>query len=92
MAENGNEIKDFRQESCGSCGLKSVCKQTEEGCFTRGQRWKAITLAYLVPLVIVIGVIAIGSYLERSEFEMAIKAILGVAVYYFILWISKPKV
>lgn len=92
MAENGNEIKDFQQESCGSCGLKSLCKQTEEGCYTRGQRWKAITLAYLVPLVLIIGVIALGSYFKRSEFEMAIKAILGVAVYYFVLWISKPKI
>lgn len=84
--------KHSLEESCMSCGLKSVCKQTEEGCFTRGQRWKAITLAYLVPLVVVMGVIGIGSYLQRGELEMAIGAIVGVAVYYFVLWISKPKV
>lgn len=92
MAENGNEIKDFRQESCGSCGLKSVCKQTEEGCFTRGQRWKAIMLAYLVPLVIVIGTVVGCSYWQAGDTITAVSTLGVIAVYYFLLWLRKPKV
>ncbi|MCQ2341947.1 MAG: SoxR reducing system RseC family protein [Paludibacteraceae bacterium] len=92
MSQSESNSHFSQEESCHSCALKTVCKQTEEDCFTRGQRWKAITLAYLVPLVLVIGLIAIGSFFKRSEFEMAIKAILGVALYYFILWLTKPKI
>lgn len=81
-----------RQEACFACALKDKCQQTTETCFTKRQQWKALTLGYILPFVVLAGGIVAMSALQWSEMFIGCIALGFVAVYYFVLWLCKPKI
>jgi len=87
-----SEKADKMEEACVACALKDRCVQTVEDCFTRRQRWKALLLGYILPFVILAGGIVVMSGLEMDEMVIGGVALGFVAVYYFVLWLCKPKV
>jgi len=87
-----SEKQDKMEEACVACALKERCMQTEEGCFTRRQRWKALLLGYILPFVVLAGGIVVMSIMQMDEMVAGGIALAIVAVYYFVLWLCKPKV
>jgi len=88
MAENENKV----EEACVACALKDKCLQTAEDCFSRRQRWKALLLGYILPFVVLAGSIVVMSILKMDELVIGGIALGIVAVYYFVLWLCKPKI
>lgn len=88
MAQEENKV----EEMCVACALKDRCLQTAEDCFTRRQRWKALLLGYILPFIVLAGTIVIMSLFQMSEMMTGGIALAIVAVYYFVLWICKPKI
>ncbi len=80
------------EESCGACMLKDRCHRDAEDCFTRRQRWKALTLGYILPFVVLVAVIAVLEWQQWNEMLIGGVALGFVAVYYLILWMCKPKI
>lgn len=88
MAENENKT----EEACIACALKDKCLQTAEDCCTRRQRWKALLLGYILPFVVLAGSIVVMSIIGLDELILGGIALGVVAVYYFVLWLCKPKI
>jgi len=80
------------EEACLACALKDRCLQTAEDCFTRRQRWKAVLLGYILPFLVLAGGIVTMSMMQLDEMLMGGIALTFVAVYYFVLWLCKPKI
>ena len=53
--------------------------------------FKAVYLAYLIPLVILLAVILGLMFLGASELVSALAALGSIAVYYFLLWLFREK-
>lgn len=85
-----NELN--QQEACSACALKNKCQQTAETCYTQRQQWKALTLGYILPFVVLAGGIVLMSSLHWDEMVIGGIALGFVAVYYFVLWLCKPKI
>jgi len=88
MAEN----REKTEEACVACALKDKCLQTAEDCFTRRQRWKALALGFMLPFVVLAGGIVVMSCFQMDEMVMGGAALGFVALYYFVLWLCKPKI
>ena len=78
--------------SCGACALRNQCKLPENDNYSRAQRWKALTLAYILPFVLLAGVIAVTDALSDNEYLIGGLALATVAIYYLVLFWTKPKV
>jgi len=87
-----SEKQDKMEESCVACALKDRCMQTADDCFTRRQRWKALLLGYILPFVWLAGGIVVMSVMGLDEMVIGMVALAAVVVYYFVLWLLKPKV
>jgi len=87
-----SECENKPSNACGGCALKSHCSIVEDDRFTRRQRWKALSLGYIVPFVLLAGVIAATDCLTDNEYIIGGAALATVAVYYLILFIQKPKI
>jgi len=88
MAENDKKV----EEACVACALKDKCLQAAEDCFSRCQRWKALLLGYILPFVVLAGSIVVMSIVNMDELVLGGIALGIVAVYYFVLWLCKPKI
>ncbi|MCR5504713.1 MAG: SoxR reducing system RseC family protein [Elusimicrobiaceae bacterium] len=64
----------------------------EDDRYTRAQRWKALLLAYILPFVLLAGVIVLADWLTDNEYIIGGAALATVAVYYLVLFAVKPKV
>ena len=78
--------------ACGGCALKSHCTIVEDDRFTRRQRWKALSLGYIVPFVLLAAVIAVTDLLTDNEYLIGGLALATIAVYYLTLFFIKPKI
>ena len=78
--------------ACRGCALSEHCKVVEDDRYSRGQRWKAITLAYILPFVLLAGVIVVADCLTDNEYIIGGAALATVAIYYLVLFALKPKV
>lgn len=88
MAQNEENIAN----QCRSCTFAERCHQVPEDCFTSRQRWKAVALAFALPFFIILGGVIGLNALRYSEMVIGISVLIFVAIYYFILWLCKPKV
>jgi len=88
MVEEGTNM----EEACVACALKDKCMQNIDDCFTRRQHWKALLLGYILPFVVLAGGIIGMSLLQWDEMVIGGVALGFVAIYYFILWLCKPKI
>ncbi len=88
-----SECENKPTNSCGGCALKSHCSIVEEdNRFTRRQRWKALALGYILPFVLLAGVIVIADTLSDNEYLIGGLALATVGIYYTTLFFIKPKV
>ena len=78
--------------ACRGCALSDHCKVVEDDRYTRAQRWKALSLAYILPFVLLAGVIVLADWLTDNEYIIGGAALGTVAVYYLVLFAVKPKV
>lgn len=78
--------------ACRGCALSDHCKVVEDDRYTRAQRWKALLLAYILPFVLLAGVIVLADWLTDNEYIIGGAALATVAVYYLVLFAVKPKV
>ena len=78
--------------SCGGCALRAHCTLPENDKYSRKQRWKALSLGYIVPFVLLAGVIAITDALSDNEYLIGGVALATVAAYYLIMFFIKPKI
>ena len=78
--------------ACRGCALSGHCKVVEDDRYTRRQRWKALLLAYILPFVLLAGVIVVADWLTDNEYIIGGAALATVAVYYLVLFAVKPKV
>ncbi len=62
-----------------------------EVVLTATMGYKAVWLAYVVPLAILVAVMACMSLLGAGELCTGLSAIASVAVYYFIIWLMRAK-
>ncbi|MCQ2310491.1 MAG: SoxR reducing system RseC family protein [Paludibacteraceae bacterium] len=81
-----------KAEGCMSCSLKNQCRQTEESCYTQKQQWKALTLGYILPFVVLAGSVIGLSAVHINEWIICGVALGLVALYYLVLWACKPKI
>ena len=79
-------------KGCGACALRESCRLPENDHYSRAQRWKALAIAYIVPFVLLAGVIAVTDALSDNEYVIGGVALATVAVYYLTLFFIKPKV
>ncbi len=77
------------QPPTSMCGTHKV---VEDDRYTRAQRWKALLLAYILPFVLLAGVIVLADWLTDNEYIIGGAALATVAVYYLVLFAVKPKV
>ncbi len=89
-------MADCEQKSvssaCRGCALSDHCKVVEDDRYSRAQRWKAITLAYILPFVLLAVAIVVTDMLTDNEYIIGGVALGTVAVYYLVLFGIKPKV
>jgi len=64
----------------------------EDDRYSRAQRWKALTLAYILPFVLLAGVLALTDTLSDNEYLIGGLALATVAVYYLTMFFIKPKI
>ena len=78
--------------ACRGCALSDRCKVVEDDRYSRAQRWKALLLAYILPFVLLAGVIVLTDWLTDNEYIIGGAALATVAIYYLIFFIQKPKI
>lgn len=78
--------------ACHGCALSNRCKVVEDDRYSRRQRWKALFLAYILPFVLLAGVIVTADWLTDNEYIIGGVALGTVALYYLVLFAIKPKV
>ena len=78
--------------ACRGCALSERCKVVEDDRYSRAQRWKALLLAYILPFVLLAGVIVVTDWLTDNEYIIGGAALATVAIYYLVLFAVKPKV
>lgn len=80
------------ETDCSGCFFKDRCTIEAEDCFTRKQRWRAVMLAYILPFVVLAGVIIVISRLTENEYIIGGSALATVAIYYLIMYLIQPKI
>lgn len=78
--------------ACRGCALSDHCQVVEDDRFTRRQRWKALLIAYILPFILLAGVIVLTDWLTDNEYIIGGAALGVVALYYLVLFAVKPKV
>ena len=64
----------------------------DDSRYSRAQRWKAVVIAYIVPFVLLAGVIVGADWLTDDEYVIGGAALGTLVVYYLILFFIKPKI
>lgn len=77
---------DSFSASCEACKLKEVCNPAEhDECIPRRKSWGAVVLAYIVPFVVLIGVVIVLNGKLDNEPLVGTIALCSVGVYYILL-------
>lgn len=84
--------RDGDAGACIGCALKDRCLTNEDTNITRGQRWKAVLLAYILPFVVLLTVLIVVGTVCHNEYLAGGIALAGVAIYFVILFFNKPKI
>lgn len=72
--------------SCEACKLKEMCNPAEhDECIPRRKSWWAVVLAYIVPFVLLIGVVVLLNGKLDNEPLVGTLALCSVGVYYILL-------
>ena len=87
-----SECENESMHACSGCALKSHCTIMDDGRYSRRQRWKALLIAYIIPFILLAGVIAGADALTDNEYIIGGAALAVVAIYYLILFFRKPEV
>lgn len=88
MSESEEKIVEVKTPSAAEF---SVGEEVSVAVRRKVGLW-AVAVAYVAPLVILVGVLATASLLGLDEGIAALSAIGGVAIYYLLLWIFGGKV
>ncbi|MFR9603031.1 MAG: SoxR reducing system RseC family protein [Rikenellaceae bacterium] len=59
---------------------------------TMGMGRMAVVLAYVVPLVLMIILMALGAVLNLAEWGVALMGLVGVALYYCVLYLNRNRI
>lgn len=78
--------------ACHGCALSDRCKIVEDDRYSRRQRWKALLLAYILPFVLLAGVIVLADWLTDNEYVIGGASLATVGLYFLVLFAVKPKV
>ena len=79
--------------ACGSCLVRNTCQTVcNESQVPTKTRWKAITIAYIVPFVLLIAAVILVEWLGYSEELAGGAAIVVVGVYYGLLWLVRKSI
>ncbi len=92
MAECEQQHHHQSSQACIGCALKDRCLTNEDTGISRGQRWKAIVIAYLIPFVILVSVLVVVSQVMHNEYAAGGLGLGAVGVYYLVLFFKKPKI
>lgn len=80
------------KNACVGCAMRNRCVTQEDCTYTTKQRWKALVLGYVLPFVLLAGIIIAGSHWIDSETAIAGIGLGVVGIYYLALYIKKPKI
>ena len=74
-------------EVCSTCAIVGICHKavTEDVTVTSKDRWIAIVVAFVVPLLLLIGGVLVGRFTAISEAFSAFIALSAVVLYYLVL-------
>ena len=77
-------------EGCNSCAIVGICQKAiaDDVTISSKDRWIAIVVAFVVPLLLLVGSVLLGRLPAVSETVSAIIALGAVAVYYLALAIG----
>ncbi len=77
-------------EGCNSCAIVGICQKAiaDDVTISSKDRWIAIVVAFVVPLLLLVGSVLLGRLPAVSETVSAIIALGAVAVYYVVLAIG----
>lgn len=80
------QTSDTFSASCEACKLREVCSPKDQSeCIPRRKSWLAVVLAYIVPFVVLIGVVVgLQGKLDNEPLVGTI-ALCSVGVYYILL-------
>jgi len=86
-------IDNCEQENvgCAACAFKERCA-VDDGKYSRAQRWKAVAIAYILPFVLLAGVIVLADALTDDEYIIGGVALGTIVIYYLVLFWIKPKI
>lgn len=86
------EQQDILSSGCASCQMREACQNPIDTSIPRKQSWKAVVIAYIVPFVLLIGVVlALGGVLDNEPLVGTI-SLCVVGVYYIILHICRKRI
>lgn len=86
------EQQEMLSSGCAACQMREVCQSPEARDIPRKQSWKAVVMAYVVPFVVLIGVvIGLGGTLDNEPLVGTI-ALCSVGVYYIVLHIFRQPI
>lgn len=72
--------------SCEACQLKDMCNPADhDECIPRRKSWWAVVLAYVVPFVVLIGVVVVLNGKLDNEPLVGTIALCSVGIYYILL-------
>lgn len=81
-----NHSSDKFSASCSACKLRDVCNPAEhDECVPRRKSWGAVVLAYIIPFVLLIGVVVILNGKLDNEPLVGTIALCSVGVYFILL-------
>lgn len=60
-------------------------------CMKKSMGMKAVWIAYVIPLAILVVTVLLASFLGASEPVMGLAALGAVALYYFVIWCMRDK-
>lgn len=86
------EQQDILSSGCASCQMREACQSVGESAIPRKQSWKAVAIAYILPFVLLIGVVlALGGVMDNEPLVGTI-ALCSVGVYYILLHIFRKPI
>ena len=77
--------------SCGSCLMHASCQKECEHV-SASSRWKALTLSYILPFLLMLAGMIIAQSIGWSDAAIGGVAIGIVGLYYGILWLVRQQI
>lgn len=88
----GKGQQDILSSGCASCQMREACQTLGETSIPRKQSWKAVAIAYILPFILLIGVVLTLNGVLDNEPLVGTIALCTVGIYYIILHLCRKHI